>query len=92
MNIMRYTMLLTFIFILSGCSLSGNGPTSSRSKTKMLNSLMKKSGSIYKYSLSDNVEGCKKLKKFCKNRKFNRYGNPETDVKKNDNFYCVCLY
>ena len=35
---------------------------------------------------------CKKLEKFCGNRRFNKYGNPNTDGTKNDNFYCVCIY
>ncbi len=92
MKIMRYIMLFIFIFILSGCSLSGNGASSSRAKTKMLNSMMRKSGSPFKYSLSDSVERCEKLEKFCGKRRFNKYGNPATDGTKDDNFYCICVY
>jgi len=90
---MKNILLLIILSIfLSGCSLSGNGPSSSRAKTRLANSLMKKSGSPFKHSISDSIEECEKLEKFCTNRRFNKYGNPTTDGTKNDNFYCVCIY
>ncbi len=92
-SIMKNILLLLMLSILlSGCSLSGNGPSSSRAKTKLLNKMMRKQGSPFRYSLSDSVEQCKKLEKFCGNRRFNKYGNPATDGTKDDNFYCVCIY
>lgn len=91
-NMKNIVILLILSILLSGCSLSGNGASSSRAKTKMLNSMMRKQGSPFKYSLSDSVERCKKLEKFCGKRRFNKYGNPATDGTKDDNFYCVCIY
>ncbi len=99
MKIMRYIMLLTFIFILSGCSLSGNGSSSSRAKTKLANSLYKKYHpnrfNIFKndIKIGDTMEICKEIQEFCPNKhNFRFYGNPQSDGSKNDNFYCICLY
>tara|TARA_Y100000593_G_C4167296_1_gene265074 strand:- start:175 stop:423 length:249 start_codon:yes stop_codon:yes gene_type:complete len=77
-------LLLISSILLSGCSLSGNGPSRSRH--------IKTSGSMFRHSVSDSIEECKKLEKFCTNGKFNKYGNPKKDGTKDDNFYCVCTY
>ncbi len=99
MDTIRYIMLLTFIFILSGCSLSGNGTSSSLAKTKLANFLYKKHYAnrlnIFKndISIGDTIDICKEIQEFCPNKNnFSKYGNPQSDGSKNDNFYCICLY
>ena len=99
MNIIKCILLLTSIFVLSGCFISKNGYISSRAKSKLAKSLYQKAHpnhfNILKddISIGDTIEICEKLEKFCRNKtNFNKYGDPRTDGTKNDNFYCVCLY
>ena len=93
MKIIRYIMLLTFIFILSGCSLWDNGSSSSRTKTRLANSIYKKIHpnrfNMFKndISIGDTIEICKEIQEFCPNKNnFSKYGSPETDGKKMTTF------
>ena len=99
MNILIYIILINLTFILSGCSLSGNGASSSYAKTKLANSIYEKIHpnrfNIFKndISIGDTIGICKEIYEFCPNKhNFNKYGDPKTDGKENDNFYCICLY